>query len=244
MPIDFPSSPTTGQVYTYEGKSWVYNGTGWDSPRALSEIGAVQTFANAAARTAAIPTPTEGIYTHLNDVDALQVYNGSAWGSPFGSTLVGSSTFTAQTSVVISDCFTSEYQNYAVFINLITDGTGRGIVRFSSGGTINSTSNYIVHFDTNGTVGTSTTTELLTFGNSVAAGGSLNAHLSVFNPAPATRTDVIASSMARASTGTAAAIWSQTAAYYAGDTAFDGISITGSASTITGNLRVYGLRNS
>jgi len=34
MPIDFPSSPTTGQVYTYEGKSWVYNGTGWDVPRA------------------------------------------------------------------------------------------------------------------------------------------------------------------------------------------------------------------
>ena len=30
MPIDFPSSPTTGQVYTYLGKSWVYNGTGWD----------------------------------------------------------------------------------------------------------------------------------------------------------------------------------------------------------------------
>jgi hypothetical protein len=30
MPIDFPTGPTTGQVYTYLGKSWVYNGTGWD----------------------------------------------------------------------------------------------------------------------------------------------------------------------------------------------------------------------
>jgi hypothetical protein len=79
MPIDFPSSPTTGQVYTYEGKSWVYNGTGWDSPRALSEIGAVQTFANAAARTAAIPTPTEGIVSYLNDVDRLDVHNGTAF---------------------------------------------------------------------------------------------------------------------------------------------------------------------
>jgi hypothetical protein len=77
MPIDFPSSPTTGQVYTYEGKSWVYNGTGWDSPRALSEIGAVQTFANAAARTAAIPTPTEGIVSYLNDVDRLDIHNGT-----------------------------------------------------------------------------------------------------------------------------------------------------------------------
>jgi microcystin-dependent protein len=30
MPIDFPTSPTTGQVYTYLGKSWIWNGTGWD----------------------------------------------------------------------------------------------------------------------------------------------------------------------------------------------------------------------
>jgi hypothetical protein len=79
MPIDFPTSPTTGQVYTYLGKSWVYNGTAWDAPKALSEIGAVQTFANAAARTAAIPTPTEGIVSYLNDTNLLQTNNGSAW---------------------------------------------------------------------------------------------------------------------------------------------------------------------
>jgi hypothetical protein len=79
MPIDFPSSPTTGDVYTYLGKSWVYNGTGWDVPRALSEIGAVQTFANATARTAAIPSPTEGIVTYLNDVDILSIYESGAW---------------------------------------------------------------------------------------------------------------------------------------------------------------------
>jgi hypothetical protein len=79
MPIDFPTSPTTGQVYTYLGKSWVYNGTAWDAPKALSEIGAVQTFANAAARTAAIPTPTEGIVSYLVDTNALDIYDGAAW---------------------------------------------------------------------------------------------------------------------------------------------------------------------
>jgi hypothetical protein len=30
MPIDFPSGPTTGQVYSYLGKSWVYSGSAWD----------------------------------------------------------------------------------------------------------------------------------------------------------------------------------------------------------------------
>jgi hypothetical protein len=79
MPIDFPNSPTTGQVYTYQGKSWIWNGTGWDVPRALSEIGAVQTFANAAARTAAIPSPTEGITTYQLDTNFIDTYSGTAW---------------------------------------------------------------------------------------------------------------------------------------------------------------------
>ena len=30
MPIDFPSDPTEGQIYTYSNKSWIYNGTAWD----------------------------------------------------------------------------------------------------------------------------------------------------------------------------------------------------------------------
>jgi hypothetical protein len=108
MPIDFPSSPTTGQVYTYLGKSWVYNGTGWDAPRALSEIGAVRTFANAAARNAAIPSPTNGIVTYLEDTKLFQTWNSSAWiiiangGSPsfgFTGTIIwtASTTFTKAT---------------------------------------------------------------------------------------------------------------------------------------------------
>jgi microcystin-dependent protein len=56
MPIDFPSSPTTGDVYTYLGNSWVYNGTGWDVPKAgslnlenLVPPGTVTQFAGATA---------------------------------------------------------------------------------------------------------------------------------------------------------------------------------------------------
>jgi microcystin-dependent protein len=58
MPIDFPNSPTTGQVYTYQGKSWVYNGTGWDAPQAgslnlenLVPPGTINQYAGAAAPT-------------------------------------------------------------------------------------------------------------------------------------------------------------------------------------------------
>ncbi len=38
MPIDFPTGPTTGQVYTYEGRSWVWNGAAWDAPSAGSQF--------------------------------------------------------------------------------------------------------------------------------------------------------------------------------------------------------------
>jgi hypothetical protein len=79
MPIDFPNSPTVGQVYTYQGKSWIWNGSGWDVPRALNELGAIRSFANAADRTAAIPSPTEGIVTYSQADDLLEFYNGSAY---------------------------------------------------------------------------------------------------------------------------------------------------------------------
>lgn len=40
---------------------------------------AVMVFASAAARTTAISSPSEGMVTYLSDVNALDVYDGSAW---------------------------------------------------------------------------------------------------------------------------------------------------------------------
>jgi hypothetical protein len=31
MAIDFPSSPSLNQVYTFDDKSWYWNGSGWAS---------------------------------------------------------------------------------------------------------------------------------------------------------------------------------------------------------------------
>jgi hypothetical protein len=39
----------------------------------------VMTFAGTAARGSAIPTPSEGLVTYLNDIDSLSVYNGTAF---------------------------------------------------------------------------------------------------------------------------------------------------------------------
>lgn len=40
----------------------------------------VMVFATAAARTTAIPSPTEGMVTYLQDTNTLQTFDGSAWG--------------------------------------------------------------------------------------------------------------------------------------------------------------------
>jgi len=45
----------------------------------------IATFANAAARDAAITSPSEGQHCFLRDVDALQFYSGSAWVAAGGS---------------------------------------------------------------------------------------------------------------------------------------------------------------
>ncbi len=39
----------------------------------------VMVFADAAARSAAIPSPTEGMLTFLEDVNALEVFNGATF---------------------------------------------------------------------------------------------------------------------------------------------------------------------
>ena len=38
MPIDFPSGPTLGQVFTSGGRSWVWNGSAWDAPTATNTL--------------------------------------------------------------------------------------------------------------------------------------------------------------------------------------------------------------
>lgn len=46
----------------------------------------VMRFASSAARSTAIPSPTEGMVSWLDDVNALQVYDGSAWVAVIGGT--------------------------------------------------------------------------------------------------------------------------------------------------------------
>lgn len=63
---------------------------------------AVMRFADSTARGSAIPSPTEGMTTYLDDLNRIEVYNGSAWG-PVGTILQVVSTTKTDTFSTTSD---------------------------------------------------------------------------------------------------------------------------------------------
>jgi hypothetical protein len=89
----------------------------------------VMVFSNAAARTAAITVPLEGMLTWLEDTNAYQFYNGSAWTNLLqtsGLELIKVQTIgTAVTSVNVTAAFNSTYDNYKI---VVTGGVGSAAV--------------------------------------------------------------------------------------------------------------------
>jgi hypothetical protein len=74
-------------------------------------------FSNAAARTAAITSPVEGQLTYLEDTNQYASYNGSAWVSPFGLTLIKKQTIgTAVSTVTVADVFSADYDAYKIIV--------------------------------------------------------------------------------------------------------------------------------
>lgn len=137
---DFPASPVAGQVF----ENWVWNATNesWDSlyngtPPAMLQV---SKYADASARTTAIPTPAEGMITYLDDINQFQGYQGASWrgvgglvpivpptvnysgGTATGNTL-GTISFTGVTSISLNNVFSSAYNNYRIVISQLRCNT-------------------------------------------------------------------------------------------------------------------------
>ena len=100
MPIDFPSSPTTNQTYTYNNKLWVYNGSAWVGGTVVSLLpaGSMQMYAGAITQSASagvVTTTCPSNWLLCNgDLISRTTYNAlfSAIGTTYGSG-DGSTTF-------------------------------------------------------------------------------------------------------------------------------------------------------
>jgi hypothetical protein len=77
----------------------------------------VMSFAGTAARGSAIPSPVNGMTTYLEDTRDLQIYDGSAYNSTLGLTLVKRQTIgTTVASVTVTGAFSSQYDTYLIHL--------------------------------------------------------------------------------------------------------------------------------
>jgi hypothetical protein len=148
----------------------------------------VMVFGGTAARSSAIPTPTEGMMSYRTDDDVVEVFDGSAYvgvGGGGGLVLLSKTTVgSAVSSVTITNAFSATYQNYRVaivgidaattaFINLTYNG--------STGSTYNSAGT-IVSFGVAGVGGFDTINNAALQIGATGTDDNTNATFDIFNP--------------------------------------------------------------
>jgi hypothetical protein len=203
----------------------------------------IMTFAGTAARGSAIGTAVEGMYTHLNDTDTLQYWDGSAWvnriptAETAGVTLLNTTSFTAETSVVINNVFSSTYDFYKVYIQNIGSTSQDLFIRLASSGTPESGSNYarqiIGAFGTSANFQSAVDTKFI-----VGVYGSADNFLTTVelaNPGTAKATGIQGRG---GRNDNALSVFG----YHGPTNAYDGLNVFGGTGTITGTISIYGYR--
>jgi hypothetical protein len=199
----------------------------------------VMSFAGTAARGSAIPTPTLGMYTHLEDSNPaprLQFWNGSAWVSPLGATLLASQAFTTATSVTVDNVFSSAYVGYQIVVATTSHSTPTELTINLRVGGVDAITNYNNQF-IQGT-GTTVTGSFVVessgrIGRLDTTGGISNTVIT--NVALAQRTYAVSNSY------DSATVMRQHGMLHTTTTAYDGFKL--SFSSGTGRVMVYGLRS-
>jgi len=108
----------------------------------------VMNFAGTAARSSAIATPTTGMTTYIGttgtaSIPQLEIYTGSAFQTPYGSTLIGRGTFSGAATFSMDNVFSATYDNYIIQISNAVPATfGNLALRMRVSGADNSSSNY------------------------------------------------------------------------------------------------------
>jgi hypothetical protein len=211
----------------------------------------VMYFGGTAARASAIPTPSTGMTSYIGvsgtaSIPQIETYTGSAWQTPYGSTLVANASFTGAATVTIDNVFSTRYDSYQFVLNCKNASSNDVALsmQFRSGGsTIGGTAYTNNKIQSYGTfIGATVTTGTANwqFGNT-----SQNNYSQVFatisNAAlalPKTINFTMAHGQSTVNIDSYTGYGINTTS-----TAYDGLIIT-TGGTITGTCRIYGLRNS
>jgi hypothetical protein len=111
MAINFPISPSPNEIYSYNGLSWQWNGSYWQSfPPSSGATGVVRTI-----------TASTGLSANTNTGDVTLIVTGSTGGGTFtGGTVTGATSFTG--GLTANTISATTYFNLPV--SAVTNGTG------------------------------------------------------------------------------------------------------------------------
>jgi len=203
---------------------------------------AVQSFAGTAARGSAIATPVTGMTTYLEDIKDLRIYDGSEYRSPFGLTMLLNETFTSAAGVSVNNVFSSEYQNYRVMLDVSNFSSNPEVqYRLRASGVDLGSGSTDYHFSnvlniTSATFSRNAGTGIASLMPSSGA-PSFSGSFDIYNPFATAITRTLGNGIQPNGASTLhGGGYNQT-------TSADGISISVSTGTFTGNFRIYGYRD-
>jgi hypothetical protein len=203
-------------------------------------------FAGTAARGSAISSPVNGMYTHLEDsnpVPRLQFWNGSAWRSPLGMTLINTTSYSAVTSISINSVFSAEFTDYKIILsNTVSSVDGPAVQLRTRTGVTDFNGNVyrtgFAQFGVTNATGQSAAVNLtndflrIGFSSDVLGCGS---DLTLFSPFLSQITAIKVISAGSLSLDGSTIINSTQS--------FDGFTLFTSSGNMTGTVRVYGIRS-
>lgn len=162
-------------------------------------------------------------------------------GKNVGHSIIARTSFSAQTTVSFSNIFTSNFDNYQILINIeAASAANTLLLRLRSGTTDNSATNYnrqeLTANSTTVTAGQGANQTAFLCGQYNTAGGASS--VTLYNPNEVQYTYITSEGVSPMTNVTMV----KSAGFFTLTTAFNGFSVIAAGGTITGTIKVYGMR--
>lgn len=155
-----------------------------------------------------------------------------------GLDLIVTQSFSAASSVSLNNCFSADYDNYAVLLTLTGSTSAATTLRMRASGTDAATNYNWQVLNVNGTsVGAAAVASQTSYAIADTGTGKTTADVLIFDPFAAAATNLHLRANARTLNTLYMNIGQHTTA-----TSYDGLSVIASSGTITGSVSVYGYR--
>jgi hypothetical protein len=191
-----------------------------------------------------VPTSTDYVKDGATAIEALgDAIDATVFGlGSAGLTLVNTTTFTASSTVSINNCFNSTYDNYKIILSITSaSGSVDMFIRMRASGTDNTSSQY-GYYNSNYPMGFAPSNSSASSASFMYTGTTdttgLSSSIELYSPFIASKTMTTISAVNPAGVGYL--LYNRMTV----TNSYDGITFYPSSGNITGNIRIYGYKNS